>query len=323
MKQAIDEGARRVLELGRASRGRPFEDGTAAEARVAFDAGVPLLQGEREAVVSVEDRSIDSPNGAISVRIYNGHGKPEHLAPALLYLHGGGWVIGNPDSHDEICRWFANAAACTVVCPDYRLAPEHKFPSGLVDCLATLTFMAEHAAEFGIDPQRIAVAGDSAGGNLAAVVALMSGSQGVPHVAAQLLLYPNTDAAQTADSYRRFSTEFGLTAQTMRWFRDQYIRTPADIDDWRVSPLRAKDVATAPPAYVAIAGLDILADEGTAYAEMLRDAGVSVMVRQWPDQIHGFVSMGKYIPAAQQAVQDAILAWRGFETSIDDRPDKA
>lgn len=316
MGDIMDSNAQRVLAMGREAEARPFETGTAAQARQDYNAGFPALQGERQAVASVEDRVLSTPHGPLSMRIYRGIGAPSKNGPALLYLHGGGWVIGNLDSHDEICRWFANQAACTVVCPDYRLAPEHKFPAGLEDCLATLSFMAD----LDIDPKRIAVAGDSAGGNLAAVVALCSRSDDVPTVAAQLLLYPNTDAAQTADSYRRYAEGFGLTATTMRWFRDQYIRTDDDIRDWRVSPLLAESLAGAPPAFVAIAGLDILANEGTAYASRLQQEGVTVLSRIWPNQIHGFVSMGHYIPAAQQVVAEAVVAWRRFETSSTEEP---
>lgn len=313
MNTIIDQHAERVLSIGRAANAPPFELGTPAQARLDYIAGLPKLQGPREDVASVEDRVIKTADGALTLRFYRGIGAPPQDAPALLYLHGGGWVIGNLQSHDEICRWFANEAGCVVVCPDYRLAPEHKFPAGLTDCLEALNFMANCAADLGIDPQRIAVAGDSAGGNLASVVALVSRSDQVPSVAAQLLFYPNTDAAQTTDSYRRYSEGCGLTASTMRWFRDHYIRTPDDITDWRVSPLRADSLAGAPPAFIALAGLDILKDEGTAYGTRLQQEGVRVISRLWSGQIHGFVSMGRHIPAAREAVVEAVAAWRRFD----------
>ncbi len=317
MTNQIDEGARRVLAINAQEEGRPFETGTPEEARIGYNASCQRLQGDREAVGSVEDCQISGPFGPVAVRIYRGLGAPRLNTPGLVYLHGGGWVIGTLESHDDICRWFANLAACTVVCPDYRLAPDHKFPAGLTDCRTTLDFVVASATDLGVDPRRIAVAGDSAGGNLAAVLALLSRSGDAPPIAAQLLFYPTTDAAQTADSYRRFSDGYGLTAATMKWFRDCYVRDAADISDWRVSPLRAESLAGAAPAFVAIAGLDILADEGIAYADRLKEDGVRVITRHWPTQIHGFVSMGKYIPDARRAIEEAVAAWRGFEESAE------
>ncbi|SCB15393.1 alpha/beta hydrolase [Rhizobium multihospitium] len=312
----LDESARRVLALSSGSKGRPFETGTPQQARIDYDANCPTLQGGKEAVASVEDRQIAGPNGPITLRIYRGIGALSKNGLGLIYLHGGGWVIGNLESHDEICRWFANTAKCIVICPDYRLAPEHKFPAGVIDCAAALAFVVKSATDLGIDPSRIAVAGDSAGGNLAAVLALMSRNGDAPPLAAQLLIYPNTDAAQTADSYRRYAEGFGLTASTMRWFRDHYIRTAADIADWRVSPLRAETLAGVAPAFVATAGYDILVDEGIAYARRLQEEGVRMVHRHWPGQIHGFVSMGRYVAEARRAVEEAVAAWRGFEDAL-------
>ncbi|MEP6564357.1 MAG: alpha/beta hydrolase [Mesorhizobium sp.] len=308
----LDPQARHVLDLGRQAPAPPFETGRPDEARRAYVAGFPTLQGEREPVAALSERTIAGPGGPLSLRIYRGQGTAAAGAPALLYLHGGGWVIGNLDSHDEICRWFANIAACVVVCPDYRLAPEHKFPAAIEDCRAAFAFMQSAAGDLGIDPKRVAVAGDSAGGNLATVLCLMTrGDKNRP--TAQLLFYPNTDAAQTADSYRRFAEGFGLTASTMAWFRDHYVSHAGDIEDWRVSPLKAASLAGAAPAFVAIAGHDILADEGEAYAKRLQEDGVPVVLRRWPGQIHGFVSMGRHGPASREAVGAAVAAWRGFD----------
>ncbi len=311
----LDADARDVLDLGRRAAEPPFELGTPVEARAAYNAGFPVLQGEREPVAEVSERSIAGPGELLRLRIYRGHGAPAAGAPALLYLHGGGWVIGNLDSHDDICRSIANLAGCVVVCPDYRLAPEHKFPAAIEDCRAALAFMRTGAGALGIDAARIAIAGDSAGGNLATVLALMVRGE-APPLTAQLLFYPNTDAAQSADSYRRFGEGFGLTARTMAWFRDHYVRDVADIDDWMVSPLRAETLAGAAPAFVAIAGHDILADEGEAYARRLAEEGVAVVLRRWPGQIHGFVSMGGHIAAAREAMEAAVEAWRGFDPAF-------
>ncbi|PBB16862.1 MULTISPECIES: alpha/beta hydrolase [unclassified Mesorhizobium] len=316
MLSPLDPQARKVLELGRQAHEPPFETGTPEQARRAYDNGFPGLQGEREPVASVCEQAIVGPGGPLNLRVYRGRGAPTANAPALLYLHGGGWVIGNLDSHDEICRWYANIAACVVVSPDYRLAPEHKFPAAVEDCRAVLAFMRDMPGGLGIDASRIAVAGDSAGGNLAAVLALLASDDKCP-LTAQLLFYPNTDADQTADSYRRFAEGFGLTAATMAWFRDQYVRDAADIDDWRVSPLKAKNLARAAPAFVAIAGHDILADEGEAYARRLEMDGVPIVAKRWPGQIHGFVSMGRHGPASRQAVEAAVAAWREFDPAFD------
>jgi len=317
MKDRLDPGAAHVLALGRAASEPPFERGTVNEARAAYDVGCPTLQGDREPVAAVEDRTIAGTDGPIPLRIYRGVNAPNADAQALLYLHGGGWVVGTLESHDEICRWFANIGACVVFCPDYRLAPEHKFPAGLEDCVSALAYVVEQASALGINPERIAVAGDSAGGNLAAVLSLLARDGVAQKISAQLLLYPNADAGQTAGSYVRFSEGYGLTASTMRWFRDHYVRDAADIADWRVSPLRVGNVTGVPPAFVAIAGHDILADEGEAYARRLAEAGIPVILRRWQDQIHGFVSMGRHIPAARRAVEEAVAGWRSLVDHAD------
>lgn len=311
----LDPEARQVLEFGGQAGTPPFEQGTPEAARRAYEQGLPDLQGEREPVGSVTGRNIAGPGGPLALRIYRGQRAPATGAPALLYLHGGGWVIGNLESHDEICRWFANMAGCVVISPAYRLAPEHKFPAAVEDCRAVLTFIQYAAGDLGIDARRIAVAGDSAGGNLAAVLSLLARDDAM-QLTAQLLFYPNTDAAQTADSYRRFAEGFGLTASTMAWFRNHYISSSADIDDWRASPLKAASIVGVAPAFVAIAGHDILADEGEAYARRLREDGVPVVLKHWPGQIHGFVSMGRHGPAARQAVEAAVAAWRAFDPSF-------
>lgn len=315
MAMRLDPKVQHLLDITRDAGGVPFEEGTANDARAAYDASYPTLQGEKEPVGSVEDIVISGINGPISLRIYHGDGAQLANAPALLYLHGGGWVIGGLESHDEVCRWFANLAGCVVVCPDYRLAPEYKFPAGLQDCMAALVYVVDNARILGINPARIAVAGDSAGGNLAAVLALMSRDGDLPPLSAQLLIYPVADVAQTHDSYRRFGKGFGLTAATMKWFRDHYIRTEADIADWRVSPLTVEHIHGVASAYIAIAGHDILADEGIAYAERLKVNAIPVEFRYWPQHIHGFVSMGRYIPQARQVIVEAVAAWKSFAES--------
>lgn len=311
MSVNLTDGARAVLALADPSAA-PFETGTPAMARAAYGAGRPAVQGERVEVGSVRDVEIATRAGSISGRLYRGIGATAEAAPALLYLHGGGWVLGNLDSHDEVCRLLANEAGAVVLCPDYRLAPEHRFPAAVEDAADTLAWLRREAVSLGVDPEGIAVGGDSAGGNLAAVTALGSRADGGPPLVAQLLFYPNTDAGQDFGSVRRFAEGYGLTAATMRWFRDLTIRNADDIADWRLSPLRAPDLSGAPPAYVAIAEADILSDEGIAYADRLAAAGVPVAVEHWPGLIHGFVSMGRHIPQSREAIRSAAAAWRRF-----------
>jgi acetyl esterase len=309
---SIDPGVRKVLEIGASLDELPFEAGSADQARRAYLASVARLQGDRIAIGSLDDLVVPGPHGPIPIRVYRGTQAPQSGAPLLLYCHGGGWVVGNLESHDEICRLIAERAKAVVVCPDYRLAPEFKFPHALDDCVATLEWAYAQRNELGVDPRRIAVGGDSAGGNLAAVLALISATGKGPRLSAQLLIYPNTDARQTAASYGRFGEGFGLTRSTMRWFRDQYVRDEADIADWRVSPLLADDLRGAPPAFVAIAAHDILADEGAAYASRLEKAEVPVLVSRWPNQIHGFASMGRFVADATRVIEHAVDAWRKF-----------
>lgn len=288
-------GAQQVLDL---PAGSPFETLSATEARAAFDASWPLTQAPTEAAIPVPyDRGLG----------WRGKSAPQD-ARVILYLHGGGWVVGSPQSHAAICQRLANACDAVVLAPDYRLAPEHPFPAAAEDTVAGLAALPSAATRLGFDPARIVVAGDSAGGNLAAVAALAAARDPrMPQPKAQVLYYPNTSAGQTHDSYVRFGDGYGLTAQTMRWFRNAYLPDPAQFDDWRVSPLLA-DLDGVAPAHVVLAGADILYDEGRAYADRLITAGVDVQADLWPDRLHGFLSMCRYDPAAL----DAIVATAAF-----------
>jgi acetyl esterase len=232
------------------------------------------------------------------------------VLPGLVYFHGGGWVIGDLDTHDSLCRHLANAAQCVVLSADYRLAPEHKFPAAVEDCFAATSWVAEQAAALGIDPQRLAVGGDSAGGNLAAVVALWARDRGAPRLRFQALIYPAVDCGMIHPSHQRFAEGYLLTRPTIRWFYDQYLRGQADVEDWRASPLRARDVSGVAPALVLTAGNDVLCDEGEAYAHRLEQNGGPVQLRQFPDQIHGFMTMGKIVRAAQPALDEVAAALR-------------
>ena len=231
--------------------------------------------------------------------------------PALVYFHGGGWTIGDLDTHDVLCRQLCVGARCAVFSVDYRLAPEHPFPAAVDDCFEATRHVHANAARLGIDPARIAVGGDSAGGNLAAVVALMARERGAPPLAYQLLIYPATDQRCALPSHERNGTGYLLTKEGIRFFRAGYLPDESDRTDWRASPLLAPSHADLPPAFVLTAGYDPLVDEGRAYAERLSAAGVEVTYREYADMVHGFVLFGGVVDAANAAVAECCEHLRG------------
>jgi acetyl esterase len=254
-------------------------------------------------IPEVSDRTISGPGGALGLRVY----RPEAGArPALVYYHGGGFVIGSLDTHDGTCRALARASGCTVISVDYRLAPEHRFPAAPEDCYAALCFAAEAGAEIGVDPTRLAVGGDSAGGNLA----LLARERRGPPLAFQLLVYPVTDAGFDTPSYRENAEGYFLTAKMMRWFWNHYLERADQADDPLASPLRAKDLAGLPPALVLTAGYDPLRDEGETYAARLREAGVATELKRFPGQFHGFFSMHDVLDDGRAAIDLAGAALR-------------
>ncbi len=309
---ALDRDAERVLEMVRLAGRPPYETMTAPEARALFLAGREVLTPDPMPVAEVRELSAPREDGgAVPIRLYRGATAVSGgVVPGLVYFHGGGWVIGDLDTHDSLCRHLANAARCVVLSADYRLAPEHKFPAAVEDCFAATSWVAEQAAALGIDPQRLAVGGDSAGGNLAAVVSLLARDRGAPRLRFQALLYPAVDCGMIHPSHERFAEGYLLTRPTIRWFYDQYLRGPADVEDWRASPLRARDVSGVAPALVLTAGNDVLCDEGEAYAHRLEQNGIPVQLRHFPDQIHGFMTMGKIVRAAQPALDEVAAALR-------------
>ena len=294
-----------VIDALAASDFGPVHAQSPAEARAQYVRMVEARGIAPAPVGAVEDRSISGPGGDLPIRIYRPSLDAPTL-PALVYFHGGGHVIGNLDTHDAVARNLCNGAGCIVVSVDYRLAPEHKFPAAAEDAFAALGWCAAHGAEIGIDPRRLAVGGDSAGGNLAAVAALMARDAGGPAIRLQVLVYPVTDYACDTVSYRTYSDGYGmLEARSMRWFRDHYLRGEADRLDWRAAPLRAGDLGGVAPALVLTAQCDVLHDEGEAYARRLRSAGVEVDHRDIPGMIHGFFAMA---PAVDGAVRAQALA---------------
>lgn len=254
-------------------------------------------------------------DGPLAMRAYRpaGAGKEERL-PALLFFHGGGWTIGDLDTHDVVCRQLANGARCAVFSVDYRLAPEHPFPAAVDDCIAATDYVHKNAAALGVDAGRIAVGGDSAGGNLAAVVSIHARDSGGPPIAFQLLIYPATDQRGGYPSLQRNGQGYLLTRDSMDFFRGCYLPNRADWSDWRASPLLAKDLSRLPPALVLTAGFDPLVDEGKAYAERLRREGVEVQYREYEDMVHGFALLGGVVDRANAAVAECAAALkRAFE----------
>jgi acetyl esterase len=262
-------------------------------------AGIDGLFGSavREPVARVEENTAPGPAGDIPVRVY----APAERGPlpALVYFHGGGFVCGSLESHDALCRALANRARCLVMAVGYRLAPEHPFPAAPEDCFAAVRFLAQRGREFGADPARIAVAGDSAGGNLAAVTALVCRERGGPALCHQLLLYPVMARDFETASYRANADGYLLTRDTMIWFWRQYLRDPADAENPLAAPLAAKDVSGLPPATVVTAEFDPLRDEGEAYALRLARAGVPTELTRRPGLIHGFLSFPDRIDRAR------------------------
>jgi len=287
--------------------GRPaYETLSPQEAREYYLQARLVTNPDPPELKSVEPLSIPSPHGSIPARIYTPKTlrQADGLAGGLVFFHGGGWVIGDLDSHDVACRKLAVEGQLVVISVDYRRAPEHKFPAAVEDAIGATAWIAAHARGLGIDAARLLVGGDSAGGNLAAVVALAARDGNGPAICGQVLIYPATDFAMTHASHREPETSILLTHSVIRWFRDHYLNGEADVGDWRASPARASTLAGLPPAYVLTAGADPLRDEGDEYAKRLKQAGVAVTHRTFPGQFHGFFTMGKLLQQANVAVSE-------------------
>lgn len=302
----LDPDAARLLQAAAEAGYPPFEALTPAQARKAYAASWGVMQTSGGEVASVVDAEIAGPAGPLAVRMYRGQGTDSQAKlPCMLFLHGGGWVIGSLESHDRLCRRIANQAGVCVVAVDYRLAPEHPFPAALDDAAAALSWLACRAADLHIDPARLAVAGDSAGGNLAAALALMSRDGELPALVFQALFYPVLDLTASSDAYRRVTEGVPLTASTMRWFIGHYTPDTQDRLDWRASPLRAKSLAGLAPALVLTVAHDPLCDEGRAYTRRLEAEGVRVTAVHCNDQMHGVLTQGRQIPAGD-VIADAL-----------------
>lgn len=281
-----------------------YEDMPAAEGRVIFASLTDIFGNGPEAAGT---RDIQIPHGP-RVRLYRAAGGGRQ--PCVMYFHGGGWVLGDIDTHDTLCRRISAQADVSVVSVDYRTAPDAAFPAAIDDCYAATKYISEQAADLQIDPARIAVAGDSAGGNLAATVSLKARDNAGPAIHSQWLIYPITDADTKTTSYNKFANDFGLTKDLMVWFWDQYAPNPADRTHPLASPLRAESLAGLPPAYLLSAGYDVLYDEGQAYAQKLRAAGVVVTEQAHPSMLHGFLHFSEPFDEAATAMTQLTAAMR-------------
>jgi acetyl esterase/lipase len=307
MPVVLDPDSKAVYDAFLAANRPPYENGTPAQAREMYLAARFVSNPEPPELASAKDIAIPAPHGAIPARIYTPKQlrKKDGLAPCLVFLHGGGFVIGNVDSHDVVCRKLAHEGEMIVISVDYRLAPEHKFPAAVEDSITATKWVAANAKQLGVDAARLVVGGDSAGGNLSAVTAIAVRETG-PKLAGQLLIYPSTDFRMNHPSHSEPETSLLLTHSVIKWFIDHYMGD-ADRDDWRASPARAR-LEGLPPAYVLVAGGDPLRDEGNEYAEQLKQAGVAVTYRFFPGQFHGFFTMGKLLNQANIAATE-ISAW--------------
>ena len=265
---------------------------------------VTLMDEPAPALARVVDISIPGPAGAIAARVYDAVGGDGPARPAVAYFHGGGWVQGDLETHYGLCARLALGAGALVVAVDYRLAPEHPFPAAVDDCLAAYRWLRAHGGGIGVDPARVGVAGDSAGGNLAAVVSQQAAAAGEPPPVCQVLIYPATDFAIDTPSHRELEDAHVIPRDRILWYAEQYLPAGVDRLDPRASPLRAADLAGQPPALVITAGFDPLRDEGHAYADRLRAAHVDVVDHEYPGQIHAFVSLTKAIPQGLTATAE-------------------
>jgi len=305
----LDPNVRLVLEAAQAMGGAPMETLQPAEARREVVERFKPVEGVREPVASVQDLRIPGPAGEILIRVYTPDAPVPR--PAMVYFHGGGWVLCNLDTHDVICRAIARRAGAVVVSVDYRLAPESKFPAAVDDCYAATEWVASNAGRLGIDRARISVGGDSAGGNLGAVISLRSRDEQGPPIALQALVYPVTDLSSFATaSYEEFAESHQLTRNMMEWFRAHYLASAGDAANPAASPLLARDLRGLPPALIITAECDVLCDEGEAYGARLSEAGVPVTCTRYPGMIHPLFSLSGVIPQGLDAIQQVAGAVR-------------
>jgi acetyl esterase len=307
-KVNLDPQAKALLDMIAQAGRIPYSQITPPQARAQY---IELCRRTRKTVdfpVSAVDQAIPGPAGAIPTRLVRPRAAGAAPLPVLAYFHGGGWCIGDLDTHDAACRQLAAEAGCAVLAVDYRLAPEHPFPAAVDDCFAALRFLAAEGASLGLDPGRIAVGGDSAGGNLAAVTAIAARDAGIA-LQGQVLIYPATDFSVARPSHDDYAEGFLLTRESIAWFSGNYL-PEASRRDWRASPILAADLTRLPPAIVIVGDCDPLRDESRDYAEKLRRAGNEATFHLYPGMIHGFFTMGGTIAAADRAIAQAAALLR-------------
>jgi acetyl esterase len=304
---ALHPQCKAFIDMLASGGGKPLEQLPVEEARL-MSAGLRDFGGPEEPVAEVQNRTVPGPAGPITVRVYRPVAK--ETLPALIYFHGGGFVICSLDTHDRECRNLANASGCAVISVDYRLAPENKYPAAVEDADAATRYVAEHASEFGIDPQRIAVGGDSAGGNLATVVATLARDRGGPLLKFQLLIYPLVDFGDNSPSMQQYAKDYFLTRESMDWFTDCYLPSREAEREPSASPMNAANVRGLPPAMILTAEYDPLRDQGETYARKLQNAGVAVELKRYDGMIHAFFSFSGVIDTAKVALADAASALR-------------
>jgi acetyl esterase len=305
----LDPQLAEILEIAKRIGRPPLEALPVEEARREYKKRADTFGLPPAEMFAVVERSVAGPAGEIPVRLYVPVGCPDPSA-FLVFFHGGGWTVGDRDTHDRACRYLAEKVRCRIASVDYRLAPEHPFPAAVEDCWAAYAAIAGNAAPWDADPRRIAVGGDSAGGNLAAVVALIAREKRAPAPCLQLLIYPATDLANAHPSVAAFGKGYLLTQAMIESFMGHYAPEAAARRDWRASPLLARDLCGLPPAFVQTAGFDPLQDEGAAYAKALAAAGVRAEHRHYPGLLHGYLQLAGHSPAARAAVDDAAAALR-------------
>ena len=303
----LDPDAERVLAMIAAAGRPPIHSLQPQEAREGYRASRRALTPDGPDVAQVEDLSAPGAGGPIPLRSYRGLGTSGKL-PALIFMHGGGFCIGDRETHDYVCRKIANNAQCAVISIEYRLAPEHKFPAAVEDCAAAVIWVGKHAQMLGVDQTRLAVGGDSAGGNLSAVLAHMARPGDLPRVCFQMLLYPSVEMSMRHPSYRLDFSRLPLNFEAVRYFHGHYLRDEADQADWRASPLRASSFKGLAPAFILTVGYDPLRDEGAEYARLLEAHDVPTTFVHMSDQMHGFLTMGRIIRAADTALELAAVA---------------